>query len=56
MAELGGNQGQTWTEDRVHLVRSRLGATVPPRKTSLASRPLRAVMTGPTDGPVKTTG
>ncbi len=33
-------QGQPWTADRVHLVRSRLGATEHPRYTSLASWPL----------------
>lgn len=41
VAELGGYQGQTWTADRVHLVRSRLGATEHPRYTSLANWPLR---------------
>jgi 2'-5' RNA ligase len=48
VAALAGFQGQPWTADRVHLVRSRLGGTghVPagqPRYTSLASWPLRAV-------------
>jgi 2'-5' RNA ligase len=38
---LGGYQGQPWTADRLHLVRSRLGATEHPRYTSLASWPLR---------------
>jgi RNA 2',3'-cyclic 3'-phosphodiesterase len=38
---LGGYQGQLWTADRLHLVRSRLGATEHPRYTSLASWPLR---------------
>jgi RNA 2',3'-cyclic 3'-phosphodiesterase len=38
---LGGYQGQSWTADRLHLVRSRLGATEHPRYTSLASWPLR---------------
>jgi len=46
---LDGYQGQPWTADRVHLVRSRLGATEHPRYTSLASWPLRAP-------PVTTTG
>ena len=41
VAELGGYQGQTWTADRLHLVRSRLGATEHPRYTSLANWPLR---------------
>ena len=49
VAELGGYQGQTWTADRVHLVRSRLGATEHPRYVSLASWPLRTP-------PVKKTG
>ncbi len=38
---LDGYQGQPWTADRVHLVRSRLGATEHPRYTSLASWPLK---------------
>ncbi|HET9971081.1 MAG TPA: RNA 2',3'-cyclic phosphodiesterase [Streptosporangiaceae bacterium] len=38
---LDGYQGQPWTADRLHLVRSRLGATSHPRYTSLASWPLR---------------
>ncbi len=41
VAALGGYQGQSWTADRLHLVRSRLGATEHPRYTSLASWPLR---------------
>lgn len=41
VAALDGYQGQPWTADRVHLVRSRLGATEHPRYTSLASWPLR---------------
>ena len=69
MAALDGYQGQPWTADRVHLVRSRLGATEHPRYTSLANWPLRALptttgptTTGPTTtgpngtGPVTTTG
>jgi 2'-5' RNA ligase len=43
VAALAGYQGQPWTADRVHLVRSRLGATDQPRYASLASWPLRAV-------------
>ena len=49
VSALGGYQGQPWTADRVHLVRSRLGATEHPRYTSLASWPLRTP-------PVTTTG
>ena len=49
VSALGGYQGQPWTADRVHLVRSRLGATEYPRYTSLASWPLRTP-------PVTTTG
>ena len=41
VAALDGYQGQPWTADRLHLVRSRLGATEHPRYTSLASWPLR---------------
>jgi len=49
VAALDGYQGQPWTADRVHLVRSRLGAAEHPRYTSLGSWPLRTP-------PVKTTG
>jgi len=42
VAALAGYQGKPWTADRVHLVRSRLGATDQPRYVSLASWPLRA--------------
>ena len=42
VAALGGYQGKPWTADRVHLVRSRLGATDQPRYVSLASWPLPA--------------
>jgi 2'-5' RNA ligase len=49
VSALGGYQGQLWTADRLHLVRSRLGATEHPRYTSLASWPLRTP-------PVTTTG
>jgi len=42
VAALAGYQGKSWTADRVHLVRSRLGATDQPRYVSLASWPLRA--------------
>jgi 2'-5' RNA ligase len=50
VAALGGFQGQPWTADRVHLVRSRLGATEGPRYASLASWPLPAQ--DPDPGPV----
>ena len=42
VAALASFQGQPWTADRVHLVRSRLGATEQPRYSTLASWPLRA--------------
>jgi len=42
VAALAGYQGKSWTADRLHLVRSRLGATDQPRYVSLASWPLRA--------------
>jgi RNA 2',3'-cyclic 3'-phosphodiesterase len=45
VASLAGYQGQPWTADRVHLVRSRLGATEHPRYTSLANWPLRTPVT-----------
>jgi RNA 2',3'-cyclic 3'-phosphodiesterase len=41
VAALAGFHGQPWTADRIHLVRSRLGAIEQPRYTSLASWPLR---------------
>jgi RNA 2',3'-cyclic 3'-phosphodiesterase len=40
VAALAGYQGQPWTADRVHLIRSHLGAA--PRYVTLASWPLRA--------------
>ena len=43
VAALAGYHGQPWTADRIHLVRSRLGATEQPRYTSLANWPLRPV-------------
>jgi RNA 2',3'-cyclic 3'-phosphodiesterase len=43
VAALAGYQGQPWTADRVHLVRSRLGVTDQPRYASLASWPLHAI-------------
>ena len=52
VAALDGYQGQPWTADRVHLVRSRLGARQHPRYTSLASWPLGTPPnTGPDPGP-----
>jgi RNA 2',3'-cyclic 3'-phosphodiesterase len=42
VAALAGYQGQPWTADRIHLVRSRLGATDQPRYTTLGSWPLCA--------------
>jgi RNA 2',3'-cyclic 3'-phosphodiesterase len=39
---LDGYQGQPWTADRLHLVRSRLGAADQPRYVTLGSWPLRA--------------
>src|SRR5260370_11456251 len=50
VAELAGYQGQPWTADRLHLVRSRLGASAQPRYTSLASWPLRAADPAPDPG------
>jgi 2'-5' RNA ligase len=41
VAALGCYQGQLWTADRLHLVRSRPGGTESPRYVSLASWPLR---------------
>ena len=38
---LAGYQGPPWTADRIHLVRSRPGATEQPRYTTLGSWPLR---------------
>jgi RNA 2',3'-cyclic 3'-phosphodiesterase len=46
VAVLAGYQGQPWTADRIHLVRSHLGAATQPRYTTLASWPLRAPGTG----------
>ncbi len=42
VAVLAGFQGQPWTADRVHLVRSNLGAAEQPRYSTLASWALRA--------------
>jgi RNA 2',3'-cyclic 3'-phosphodiesterase len=43
VAALAGYQGPPWTADRIHLVRSRLGATEHPRYATLGSWPLRPV-------------
>src|SRR6201989_2392901 len=52
VAALEDYQGQPWTADRVHLVRSRLGATEQPRQPSPAHWPLRPLpATGPPTGP-----
>jgi RNA 2',3'-cyclic 3'-phosphodiesterase len=50
VAALAGYQGQPWTADRIHLVRSRLGATEQPRYASLGSWPLRG-LEGPAGPP-----
>ena len=47
VAALAGYQGPPWTADRIHLVRSRLGATEQPRYTPLGSWPLRLPDPGP---------
>ncbi len=47
VAALDGYAGALWTADRMHLVRSRLGATGQPRYVTLASWPLRAAENGP---------
>ena len=47
VAALAGYQGPPWTADRIHLVRSRLGATEQPRYTTLGSWPLRFPDPGP---------
>jgi RNA 2',3'-cyclic 3'-phosphodiesterase len=46
VAALAGYQGSPWTADRIHLVRSHLGATTQPRYTTLASWLLRAPEAG----------
>jgi RNA 2',3'-cyclic 3'-phosphodiesterase len=42
VAALAAYQGRPWTADRIHLVRSRLGATEQPRYATLGSWPLRS--------------
>jgi RNA 2',3'-cyclic 3'-phosphodiesterase len=55
VAALDAYHGQPWTADRVHLVRSRLGAAEHPRYSSLANWPLRMAPTaGPAAGTVTT--
>jgi 2'-5' RNA ligase len=49
VAALAGYQGAPWTADRIHLVRSRLGATDQPRYLTLGSWPLR--LPDPDPGP-----
>ena len=51
VAALTDFQGQAWTADRVHLVRSRLGATEGPRYSTLGSWPLRAPDRDPDPAP-----
>ena len=53
VAALDGYQGPSWPADRIHLVRSRLGATEYPRFTTLGSWPLRPLDRGrdPDPGP-----
>jgi RNA 2',3'-cyclic 3'-phosphodiesterase len=48
VAALSGYRGQPWPADRIHLIRSRLGATDQPRYVTLGSWPLRAPE-GPAD-------
>ena len=50
VAALADYHGQPWTADRIHLVRSRPGATGQPRYATLASWPLRAPDPGPRPG------
>src|ERR1700760_1932362 len=47
VAALDTYAGPPWTADRMHLVRSRRGATDQPRYVTLASWPLRAPDSGP---------
>jgi 2'-5' RNA ligase len=42
IAAMAGYRGQPWTADRIHLIRSRLGATEQLRYVTLGSWPLRA--------------
>jgi RNA 2',3'-cyclic 3'-phosphodiesterase len=50
VAALAGYQGPPWTADRIHLVRSRLGATEHPRYATLGSWPLRPAEPDPGPG------
>jgi 2'-5' RNA ligase len=54
VSTLASYEGQTWTADRIHLVRSRLGAVTQPRYTSVAWWPLRGPE--PPSAPVRKTG
>jgi 2'-5' RNA ligase len=47
VAALAGYQGQAWTADRIHLVRSRLGAVAQPRFSTIGWWPLRAPESSP---------
>lgn len=47
VAALTDYHGESWTADRIHLVRSRLGATEHPRYSSLGSWPLRPLNAEP---------
>jgi RNA 2',3'-cyclic 3'-phosphodiesterase len=51
VAALADHQGPPWTADRIHLVRSRLGATEQPRYATLGSWPLRPLDPDPEPGP-----
>jgi 2'-5' RNA ligase len=44
VAALAGYQGQAWSVDRIHLVRSHLGAPGQPRYSTVASWPLSSPM------------
>jgi 2'-5' RNA ligase len=56
VAALTDYQGQSWTADRIHLVRSRLGATEHPRYVTLGSWPLRPADPPRADPPAVRTG
>jgi len=49
VGELNAYQGEAWSADRIHLVRSRLGGVTQPRYTTVAWWPLR----GPAPAPVE---
>ena len=50
VTELGAYQGQAWGADRIHLVRSRLGAVSQPRYSTLGCWPLRGPEPEPPSG------